>query len=41
MEDYLAEANSSEDVIDNVVAGTDEMNPFADDNSAYFMSCLS
>ena len=35
MEDYLAEANSSEDVIDNVVAGTDETNPFADDNSAF------
>tara|TARA_R110002073_G_scaffold154954_1_gene310223 strand:- start:170 stop:943 length:774 start_codon:yes stop_codon:yes gene_type:complete len=35
MEDYIAEANSSEGVIDDVVAGTDETNPFADDNSAF------
>ena len=35
MEDYIAEANSSEDVIDDVVAGTEEINPFADDNSAF------
>ena len=35
MEDYIAEANSSEDIIDNVVAGTEEINPFADDNSAF------
>ena len=34
MEDYIAEANSNEDVIDNVVAGTEETNPFVDDNSA-------
>ena len=35
MEDYTAEANSSEDVVDNVVAGTEENNPFVDDNSAF------
>jgi hypothetical protein len=35
MEDYIAEANTSEDVIDNVVAGTEETNPFAEDNSAF------
>ena len=34
MEDYIAEANSNEDVIDNVIAGTEETNPFVDDNSA-------
>jgi len=34
MEDYIAEANSSEDVVENVVAGTGETNPFTEDNSA-------
>ena len=35
MEDYIAEANSSEDVVDDVVTGTGETNPFAEDNSAF------
>ena len=35
MEDYIAEANASEGVIDDVVAGTEETNPFAEDNSAF------
>ena len=36
MEDYIAEANTSEDVVENVVAGTEEQSPFVDDNSAQF-----
>ena len=35
MEDYIAEANASEGVVDDVVAGTEETNPFAEDNSAF------
>tara|TARA_B100001939_G_scaffold255242_1_gene222141 strand:+ start:2905 stop:3678 length:774 start_codon:yes stop_codon:yes gene_type:complete len=35
MEDYIAEANTSEDVVSDVVAGTEETNQFVDDNSAY------
>ena len=36
MEDYIAEANTSENVIEDVVAGTEEQSPFVDDNSAQF-----
>ena len=35
MEDYIAEANASEGVVDDVVAGTEETNPFVEDNSAF------
>ena len=35
MEDYIAEANASQDVVEDVVAGTEETNPFAEDNSAF------
>ena len=35
MEDYIAEANSDESVVTDTVVGTDGVNPFADDNSAY------
>ena len=35
MEDYIAEANTSEDVVSDVVAGTEETNPFVEDNSAF------
>ena len=35
MEDYIAEANSSEDIVNDVASGTEENNPFVDDNSAF------
>ena len=36
MEDYIAAANTSENVIEDVVAGTEEQSQFVDDNSAQF-----
>ncbi len=35
MEDYIAKANTSEGVVEDVVAGTEETNHFAEDNSAF------
>tara|TARA_Y100000593_G_scaffold61976_1_gene114817 strand:- start:60 stop:833 length:774 start_codon:yes stop_codon:yes gene_type:complete len=35
MEDYIAEANTSENVVEDVVTGTEETTPFVEDNSAF------